>query len=525
MQRRDFLSFLGRATAIVSVAPAIPLHAMADLASSAFQFKPLTPQTSDQLVLAEGFQSEILLKWQDKLTDQLEFGTNCDYLAFFPEQNNPNAGTLWVNHEYYSPSLVSGYTGVGERTEEQWKKEFKSVGGSLVRIEKHDGAWKYIPNHKVNARYDGFTNIPIMADRKPEGGYMAKGTFGNCAGGVTPWGTVLTCEEGYQAFYGEVNFNEEGERSVNRMGYRWDKYYNCPPEHYGWVVEINPETGQAMKHFSMGRFQHECASVADLGAGMVAVYSGDDDNDEHLYKFINDQANSLISGKLYVANLEEGKWVSLNWEEQPILQERFKDQTEVQIRCKEAAKLLGATPLDRPEDIEIDPLTGAIFVSCTNNKPKGNFYGSLLKIEEKEGNDGLSFNHEYWKFGGEEEGFACPDNLAFDRNGNLWLTTDISGSSIEKGPYKGFGNNSLFVIPAKGEKAGKPIRVATAPKDAELTGPFFAPDKETLFLSVQHPGEQSSEESYTSNWPEGGNAMPKSSVVCISGPEMKKILK
>src|SRR5205085_1878458 len=114
--------------------------------------------------------------------------------------------------------------------------------------------------------------------------------------------------------------------------------------------------------------------------GKIVAYTGDDTNDEHLYKFISDSDSSLEKGKLYVANLEKGQWISLDINDQPVLKQNFKNQTEIQIFTREAAKMVGATPMDRPEDIEFDPLTGNVFVALTNNKPKKNYYGSILKI-------------------------------------------------------------------------------------------------------------------------------------------------
>ena len=126
--------------------------------------------------------------------------------------------------------------------------------------------------------------------------------------------------------------------------------------------------------------------------------------------------------------------------------------------------------------------------------------------------------------GGEETGFACPDNLAFDNGGNLWFTSDISGGAMNKGPYVSFKNNGLFVLLRSGENAGEVVQIASAPVDAELTGPFFTPDGKTLFLSVQHPGGQSNSlNELTSHWPDGGDSLPSPSVVTIQGPLLNAI--
>ncbi len=336
---------------------------------------------------------------------------------------------------------------------------------------------------------------------------------------------MLTCEENYDSFYGEAKYGAQG-RVREQGSYLWEKFFpKHEPEHYGWVVEIDPTTGAAQKHVALGRFAHECCTIAELPDKRIVAYSGDDANDECLYKFVSSAPRSLKEGILYVANLEEGKWVPLDWGSSAILQQHFKNQTDVLVRAREAAKHVGGTVLDRPEDIEIDPETGAVLVTLTNNIPKENYHGSILKIEETDGkHDALTFSHSTFLAGGEETGFACPDNMSFDRAGNLWFTSDISGSKIWEGPYASFGNNGLFVVPRKGPQAGEVIQIASAPVHAELTGPWFSPDGKTLFLSVQHPGENSeSLSNLSSNWPEGGQAIPKPSVVCIEGELLEKI--
>jgi secreted PhoX family phosphatase len=205
------------------------------------------------------------------------------------------------------------------------------------------------------------------------------------------------------------------------------------------------------------------------------------------------------------------------------LKKVFKDQTDILIHCRQAAKLVGATPLDRPEDIEVDPITGDVLVACTNNKKANRPHGKILKIKENNNDPkSLNFSHEVFLSGGEQSGLSCPDNLAFDKNGNLWVTPDISGYEMHKHHYKNFGNNGLFVIQRSGPQAGKPIQIASAPKDAEFTGPVFSPDHKTLFLSVQHPGELTVNlEKPTSSWPTGH--MPKSAVITLSGPILNQI--
>ena len=526
--RRQFLAFMGRATAFTALGPVV-LQACSPEGQAPFVLKGISPSTADDFLLAEGLQYQMLLKRGDAINadGSLLFGDHCDYITYLPEPGNPTEGMLWVNHEYMQPILVSGFTG-GEKTVPQIEKEMKMVGGSFVKVRQHNGIWEPVLTDPRNRRLDAWTQIPIVAARSVAGETVATGTMGNCAGGVTPWGTVLTCEENTEDYYGRVDFDADGNRSINHKPavYQWYRMVQRPPEHYGWVVEVDPTTGAARKLTSMGRMAHECATVRKLSDGRCVVYTGDDEVDEHLYKFIADKPGSLETGTLYVADMEAGRWVSLDIREQPVLIENFTDQTEVLVRCREAAKMVGATPLDRPEDIEIDPANGAVIVTLTNNKPRNNYFGSLLRlVEAGDDPEAMAFTWDTFLAGGPESGFACPDNLAFDPKGNLWMTTDISGSSINKDPYKPFGHNGLFYIPMSGPDAGKPVQVASAPAEGELTGPWFAPDGRTLFLSVQHPGERTKDlNSPTSRWPLGGDNLPYSTVVAITGEMLDALM-
>ncbi|MEM6320558.1 MAG: alkaline phosphatase PhoX [Bacteroidota bacterium] len=517
INRRTFLDFLGKGIAIST------------LASSPFltvgtpyykELKGISPSQEDKLKLAKGLNFDVLIKWEDAINARDTFGFNNDFTAFLPlDKNNPNDGILWVNHEYVDPFFVSDFIGKGEKTKAQVQKEMYNVGGSILRIQKNEkGKWKVVKDDPLNRRVHGMTIIPFNWDKPIAGKKSAMGTLGNCSGGITPWGTILTCEENYDMFYGERDF-KSGKRIEEKAFLGWHRHFDNPPEHYGWVVEVDPKTGKAQKHVALGRCAHECATIKQLDDGRVVVYSGDDTVNQFLYKFVSSEPNSLSKGTLYVANVKLGKWLPLVHEENKILKKLFKDQTEVLVQMRQAAKYIGASPLDRPEDIEIDPINGSVLVSLTNNSTKKNYFGSILKIEETNGDHAaLTFKPSTYLAGGEETGFACPDNMAFDNAGNLWITSDISGSLMNQEPYTPFKNNGLFVVPRSGPQAGKVIQIASAPSDAELTGPFFAPDGKTLFLSVQHPGEYSTgPDNLTSHWPDGGNSIPRSSVVAISG--------
>ncbi|GGD18287.1 PhoX family protein [Hyunsoonleella pacifica] len=541
--RREFVSFLGKASIAALVTPpfliscgnnATPslngnlskedLKKLKDVALEA-----LLPSNKDDLLLAKGLGYQVIIKWGDAITDNDTFGFNNDFTCFIPfEKDNPKDGLLWVNHEYVNPLFLSSFDTKQEKTKALADEEMYNVGGSIVRIKEEKGEWKIVKNDPYNKRITAHTPIALNWDAPIKGKTTVIGTLANCSGGITPWQTFLTCEENYDGFYGETLYNEKDiPEHKHSKYYGWEDFYNHPPEHYGWVVEVNPKDGSAQKHIALGRFSHECCTLYELEDKRVVAYTGDDKNDEHLYKFVSSKPSSLKEGILYVADTINGKWLALDWENQPILKTKFKNQTEVLIRAREAAKLLGGTPLNRPEDIEIDPITGHILVSLTNNKPKGNYHGSIMKIEETNGKfDALTFKASTYIAGGEVNGFSCPDNLAFDLSGNLWMTSDMSGSAMNNAdkPYIPFKNNSLFVIPRYGKEAGKVIRVASAPIDAELTGPWFSPDGKTLFLSVQHPGEQTVDiNNPTSTWPFDKDGIPKPAVVAIKGDLIEKM--
>ncbi|PSR05639.1 MAG: alkaline phosphatase [Bacteroidetes bacterium SW_11_45_7] len=469
--RRRFLKFLGRGVAVVSAFPLVNTIAgcdqQVDQSGSADQQVPIQgmePSLADDFLLAEGFAYSLLLKWGDPINEKDTFGFNNDYIAFLPDDKNGDSGLLWVNHEYIDPKFVSGVLSNKEKTKKHVEQEQYEVGGTILKVKRNpsSGHYEVVQNDQHNRRLTAKTEIPIISDRPIRGQTKAIGTLANCAGGVTPRGHILTCEENYQHYYGETDYTatDHDARILSDYDYGWHQHFNYPPEHYGWVVEVNPETGDARKLTALGRFAHESATVRQAKDGRCVVYSGDDANDECLYKFIADEKDSLDKGQLYVAQMEKGKWIALDYNQQPKLQEHFTDQTEVMIRCREAAHLLGATPLARPEDIAIDPENGSVVVALTNNKPKNNYHGELLKIEEQGGDPlALRFQSSTLLAGGAETGFSCPDNLTFDPKGNLWFTTDISGSSIGEEPYEPFKNNGLFLIPTKGPQAGLPVQV------------------------------------------------------------------
>lgn len=526
--RREFIEFMGRVSLTTGVlGSGLPFLTSCASPSKqspkALPFKPLSPSFDDDLKLAQGFEYQILIKEGDALNQQ-QFGSCNDFLAFIPLDKDQE-GLLWVNHEYFIPLFTSGYSKKANhrKTAKQIELEKKTVGGSILHIKKQNHQWTLVQNSRYNRRLDATTPIPFSGDTKIQGSSIAVGTLANCAGGVTPWNTILSCEENYHQFYGEVSFkNKKRVFSPSRHSLSWTDIDSPPPEHYGWVVEIDPKTGQAQKHTALGRFAHEGATCVQAKDGRTVVYMGDDKENECFYKFVSKKPNDLSEGILYVANLEKKKWIALDLKN-PLLKDKFETELDLKIRTREAAALVGGTKLDRPEDCEIDPHNRAIYLCCTNNDPQGRHHGVILKFVEND-NDFTSEDFTVSEFFTGGTSFSCPDNLAFDSRGNMWMTSDMAGKKIGTPPYEKFGNNALYYIPLEGEHAGQAFQVASAPKDAEFTGPCFSPDGKTLFLSVQHPGERTQDLRHPeSRWPLHGSHLPLSSVVQISGPALEAL--
>lgn len=513
-------------------------------------FQPIAPSTEDRLIVPNGFQVDIVIRWGDPLGSldpqqrPEQFGFNNDFIAFFPidaRSGKKDLATeealLWVNHEYPNPLFLSGYTPADylanrPKTAEQIRLERLSVGGSVVQIKRTAGVWKPVVPSPFNRRFTAdYPVIPLTgpaATKVPQ----AVGTLANCSGGRTPWFTALSCEENYP------DFNAYDPKDYF---FRWGDVpeLKIDEKQYGWVVEVDP-FGELppRKHSALGRFKHENAAITTGATGKLVVYMGDDEVDQHLYKFVSEktfdrtlpraeQRKVLESGTLYAADFAKGKWLPLVYDSKITqaalkkagLDSKIQSQADVLIETRAVAKALGATPLDRCEDCEVHPRDGSLYVALTNNTKHGNLYGHLVRlVEDGDDAESTTFRYEIFLAGGPQSGLACPDNLAFDRHGNLWVVCDMSSGKINKGAYKPFGNNGLYVVPTLGDSTGDAFQFASGPVQCELTGPFFSDDGSTLFLSVQHPGEESlSLEHPTSHWPDGGNAMPRPAVVAIRG--------
>ena len=356
--------------------------------------------------------------------------------------------------------------------------------------------------------------------------------------------------------------------SVENEWHRFDERFDIsrhPNElnRHGWIVEIDPFDPKStpIKRTALGRFKHENAALATSRDGRVVVYMGDDERGEFIYKFVtrdrldpnNTEANRHIldHGTLYVARYDEGdgdrehpkgrgEWIPLVHGQGGLDEANgFASQADVLIRARQAGTLVGATRMDRPEWIAVSPKDGQVYCTLTNNSKRGedgqpvggpnprpnNLYGQILRWREQD--DDAAAAHFEWDLfiiagnpaahpdtpnaGSPEINadnmFNSPDGLGFDPSGRLWVLTD--GKYSNKGDYVGMGNNQMLCADPN---SGEIRRFMVGPVGCEVTGLAFAPDYRTMFVGIQHPGEEGGS-TFPDHQPDG---TPRSSVMVIT---------
>jgi uncharacterized protein len=647
------LPLLNLAGCATGAAPGAGATAIANFASVA-------PTNADTVSLPPGYRWRKLIAWGDALFDTVSpafnpdaltraeqeqrFGQNNDMLALFageyafPPPKDQDRMILCANNEYAAPELsYPSVTSPAQLTPAQVEAMYASVGVSIVEVEHADG-WRAVrnpvPGRGCNRRITPFTPVRFTgpaaqhpwivaasrvfneAEPGTPAGAVSCGTLANCAGGFTPWGTYLTAEENFDGFFsGRLSIDEqfsdpEVALDASSFGYPGGGFAEKTPRQfrveenprgpslYGWVVEIDPYDPNSVpkKRTAIGRKKNECATTALAADGRVVVYNGDDQRDEHVYKFVTrgrfDPANRaanmdlLDDGQLYCAQfLEngEGRWIAISAEaanaaaaaeESPI---RFANEADVLVRVRDAARLLGATPMDRPEDVEAVCDAnwrglGPVLIVCTNNSERGfehpgnprreserpysaqsNLAGHILRIDEAGGDCAAErFSWNVFAMGGDPNAaeftgpvrgggasahistkvagattvsgdrFACPDNIFIDSTHRVWIATDGSDAIFAD------CNDSVLVTTVNAEGPRPMKRFLVAPMGGEVCGPLMAPDERAFFCAIQHPGANNAAGvDYSllrwtegakppSNFPDGGDAWPRSAVVVIT---------
>ncbi len=617
---------------------------------------------ADQVRVPEGYTAQVFVAWGDPIMpggspftgtasetaaqQAKQFGAHNDGMHFFPIAGADGApsserGLLCVNNEYTHEEILfpDGQVGAGY-TIAKTRKSQTAHGVSVVEARRRGGKWMVMKSSPLGRRITANTFCRITgpaaghalmqtkefmvteaastATGATSNGRVAYGTVNNCAHGITPWGTYLTCEENFNGNFGgtgavdtsvatEVGkLNRRYGISASGFGYRWHTtdprwdVSNNPnePHLFGWVVEIDPYNPNAMpvKRTGLGRFKHESAQFVVDKDSRVAFYMGDDERNEYIYKFVCTRSltrdnrggnrDMLDDGILYVARFNSdltGSWVALlpgtvgsngvALRDNPNF--TGADDAEVQakilIKTRMAADAVGATQMDRPEWTGARPRIGGfdeveVYCTLTNNNRRGstpvssnaadgstaaggarppvdaanpredNVHGHIVRWRETgKSVAATSFNWDIFVQAGDtltaktprptnnyqgnivdnpngSADYGAPDGLWFDYYGRLWVQTDQVGDG--SGDFVNLGSN---VMVCADPNTGETRRFLTSPNKCEVTGVTMTPDGKTMFVGVQHPGEDSTAANPTqfSNWPQGQYAVESDGITAL----------
>lgn len=576
-----------------AAAPVLATRAADAAAGDDLKFTSIPDNFADVSTVADGYNQQVLIRWGDPVVpgapafdlqnqtaaaQAQQFGVDCDYLAFWPlpeGSKNSARGLLWNNHEVNEPKTQ--YPVVDFNSLEQARTSLAAHGCSIIEVERGaNGTWSTNPTSVLNRRITGETPILItgpaagakLATGADPTGTTVLGMLNNCGGGITPWRTTITCEENFNQYFANNGANPDAYAKAANAAYGFSatgptrhnfhntiSRFDCTKEpreglRFGWAVEVDPydPTFMPKKRTALGRFAHEAAEGVVAPGGRYVMYMGDDARFEYVYKFVTDgavdvdnkaaNAGLLDSGTLYVAKFAAdgtGTWIPLVASDPRIAALGF-DQADVCIRTREAADAVAPTPMDRPEDIDINRLDNHVFIALTNNtsrtaaqvdapNPRAvNKTGHIIELTEAGDNPlATAFRWEIFMLCGEPSdpgtyfaGFdktqvsriGAPDNLAVDNQANLWIATDGMPSALTSATGSG-PNDSLYGVPTVGLQRGHLKRLFSGPLGCEIASMVFTPDDTTVFINVQHPGENGTILAPQSQWPMANRAEGK----------------
>ena len=592
--------FLGGLVAVGSGAAAMGLGTGASLLNSTsaqaqtagrFAFSPVGIATDATVHVPEGYTWDILVKWGDKLfsdaadfdheagipvgSSDRVFGENTDGMELFVVGDKQ---IIAVNSEYVNPKLNLPHTEDGTPASADDVKILQNFQGvTVMEVEEGENGWHVVVDSPFNRR---ITHNSPMKIQGPAAGHdllktaadpsgtQSLGTFNNCGAGRTPWGTYLTCEENFNGYFGSTDENIElpadykryGISAKSRYSYqKFDERFDVSkninePRRAGYIVEIDPANPDStpIKRTALGRFKHENAACAVARDGRVVVYMGDDERGEFMYKFVSNGAYTpgvsteglLDDGTLYVAKFHEdgkGEWLAMTEETTGM------PLAEICIYSRIAASKLGATTMDRPEWVAVNPVAVEAYCALTNNKNRGiktnaggdetpvggpnpreaNNYGQIVRWYPAEDDHAAAeFTWDLFVMAGNPEVhagtpyagssnvnsgnmFNSPDGMMFDTSGLLWIQTD--GNYKNEGDFAGMGNNQMLV----GDPAtGQIERFMTVPYGSEVTGITWSADKRTVFVGIQHP---------KAPFPDGEGKLARSAIVAVKRADNARI--
>ncbi len=596
ISRRGFMSGVlafGSGAAVMGAGLLKGTTALAQPASR-FPFTPIAAQTDGTIHVPEGYSWDVLVRWGDPLFSDAEgafdpangvslemsdrvFGENTDGMELFDVEGRE---ILVVNSEYTNNDINLPHTADGTPESADDVRILQNLQGvSVIEIAEGDDGWSVVVDSPFNRRIHH--NSPMTFSGPAAGhdllkteadptGMESLGTFNNCGSGRTPWGTYLTCEENFNGYFGatgdmpsDPTVAEGYARygiSASGSGYnyhgfdpRFDVSANPnEPHRAGYIVEIDPADPEAtpIKHTALGRFKHENAAYAIAADGRLAVYMGDDERGEFMYRWLSndvyvpgeDTSSLLVDGELSVAVFEDdmsGRWLPLTPATTGM------DAAMISIFTRTAASRVNATTMDRPEWIAVNPNAAEAYCCLTNNSRRGttsdsgavrtnaggdpmsvnaanpreaNNYGQIVRWRPMGGDHGAeSFNWDLYVMAGNptvaegmnagsaniNEGnlFNSPDGMQIDNTGLIWIQTD--GDDSNEGEYAGMGNNQML---AGDPVTGRIERFLTGPNGSEVTGLTWSTDRRTMFVGIQHPGAP---------FPDGEGSLPRSAIVTV----------
>jgi secreted PhoX family phosphatase len=606
-----------------------------------FASVPLSPVGGlDTVAVPQGYTAKVLYAWgdpigkaglpagvpawqgdgsEDAATQELQAGAHHDGMHFFPFPGR-GAGTvgglsnvrglLTMNHEYVDQGLLFP-DGVANWNLAKVRKAQAAHGVSVIEVRRNAaGAWEVVRPSAYARRITVNTPVTFSGPAAAVLGVDGFGTLNNCANGYTPWGTYLTCEENFNGYFGAKSVNAAGNpvndttfdatrtESERRyglnnagFGYNWHHYDprfdlktpegRAEANRFGWVVEIDPfnPARKPVKRTALGRVKHEGAVYAFAADGRVVIYTGDDQANDYIYKFVtknrfsptNRAANLdlLDEGTLYVAkfgagpaagdNMGTGEWLELSTAN-PLVAAKFGTLADILIHTRLAADAAGATKMDRPEWITVHPQKpGEIYCTLTNNSGRtaagvddanpraNNRYGHIIRWTETGGDPAATtFEWNIFVLAGDptlpanagtvqvgniqtinpnNDIFGSPDGLWFDSAGRLWIQTDISSGALGVGTGAGgYANMPRNMMLAANTETGEIRRFLTGPKGCEVTGITMTPDRRTMFVNIQHPGEGAGDNSDHLDplYPTKVSAWPSTQDYGFQAPQVKR---
>lgn len=589
LTRRSFLTngvAYGTGAFVMATAGLAPKVARA---ASRIGFRAVAANSGDIVTVPDGYSWHIVAKWGEPLwsngiafdqttrgtgeSQELAFGDNTDGMELYSVDDRH---ILAVNCEYTNLEIIYGGRESGKPEGPDDVRKGKAAHGvTICEIAQKDGRWSIVKDSPFNRRITADTTMEITGPARGHdllktaadpSGTTSLGTWNNCGSGQTPWGTFLTCEENFNGYFSSSDESYVPSAELTRYGignedwgYGWasaDERFDISkhpnePNRAGYVVEIDPmdPTSTPKKRTALGRFKHENAEVVVAANGHAVVYLGDDERGEFIYRFVSDgryviggdNSDLLETGKLYVAKFHDdqrGEWIELT-----PASTGMSSQAEIAILTRQAASAVGATTMDRPEWVAVNPTRVEAYCALTNNAKRGvgpnaggdpmpvggpnpreaNDYGQIVRWRPDDADHtATGFAWDLFVLAGNpsvhadayagssnvnaDNLFNSPDGLAFDANGMLWIQTD--GNYSNEGNFAGMGNNQMLVADTE---TGEIKRFLVGPNECEITGLTWSPDRKTLFVGVQHPGEMGD-----SHFPGGGATVPRSSVVAVT---------